>query len=284
MSIAIVTDSSCNITPELGQELGIYVLPILMIINQKTYKDGLDITIEEFYEKMSESGTIPTTSLPSIEDTINLYTQLSEEYDQIISIHVGAGLSGTYQTVKLVANEFKDTDITIYDSKSVSIPVMYQVLEAKRMVDAGKTVKEIIDRLDMMRENSIAFAAINSLDNLVKSGRVPGIVGSLAKIIKIKPLISLSQMGIKLIGRARTSRKALDKVLEFTQKTIDSADFPVRIDVAHGNIPDLAEKFKQELEEIFPNKEININVLSSVIGVHSGPDILGIVVTPDYRM
>lgn len=284
MSIAIVTDSSCNISPEMGQRLGIYVLPILMIIDNKTYKDGIDINSKEFYEKMAQSEKLPSTSLPSIEDSLALFKRLSQEYDEIISIHVGADLSGTYQAIKMVADEIEGGKITVYDSQSVSIPVMYQVLEAKRMVDADKSVKEITDRLDMMRENSIAFAAINSLDNLVKSGRVPGIVGSISKFIKIKPVISLSQMGIKLIDRARTSRRAINKVLEYAQETIEGADFPVRIDIAHGNVPDLAAEFKEELKERFPNKDIQINVLSSVIGVHSGPEILGLVITPDYQV
>lgn len=284
MSIAIVTDTACNITPEMGAEMGVYFLPIEITIDDKSYEDGFEITTKEFYEKMAVADRVPTTSQPAPGKAYALYQKLSEEYDEILSIHLGSNVSGTTQTLELVAQEIEKAEVTVYDTQLISVPAGYLVKEAKRLVDQGKSVSEIIVRLDQLREQSVAFAAVHSLDNLVESGRVPAIVGAVGKIAKIKPIIvirSSEKKGIDISDKVRTSKRANKKLVETAVEYTNTLDYPFHLDIAHGHAPEMVQEIKSDLEEKFPTLEIRTHLLTSVIGAHSGPDIVGIFIAPN---
>lgn len=284
MSIAIVTDTACNITPELAEELGIYLLPIEITMDNVTYKDGYEITNEEFYEKMAEAKTIPSTSQPVPGDAVQLYQEISNDYDEILSIHLGSNVSGTVGTLRLVSQEIDNAEVTVYDTQLLSVPAGYLVVEAKRMVDEGKTIEEIITKLDQLRDQSVAFAAVHKLDNLVESGRVPAVVGTVAKLAKIKPVITVrasEKKGLELTEKIRTSKRANKKMIEMATDYIETLDSPFHLDVAHGNVPELAEEVRTALKQQYPNQEINTHLLTSVIGAHSGPEIVAITIAPN---
>jgi len=279
MSIAIVTDTGCNISPEMADELGIHLLPIEIIFENQTFKDGFELTNQEFYQKMAVSNKIPTTSQPKPSDAYQLYDKLSKTYDEILSINLGSTVSGTIQTLKLVAEEIKQAKVTVYDTKLVSIPAGYLAIEAKRLVDQGKTVAEIVESLDDLRGKSVAFASIHELDNLVESGRVPAVLGTVAKLAKIKPIIKIeakNSKGLEIIEKIRTNKRAINKLIDLASAHIESINYPFHLDVAHGNIPQVAEEVRQLLLARYPDKQIKIHQLTSVIGVHSGPNIVGI--------
>lgn len=284
MSIAIVTDTACNITPEMAKELGVYLLPIEITMDDVTYKDGYDITTKEFYEKMAKAKNVPTTSQPVPGDAYELYQEISKDFDEILSIHLGSNVSGTVQTLELVAKEIENTKVTVYDTQLISVPAGYLVIEAKRLVDEGKTVEEVITHLNKLRDKSVAFAAVHKLDNLVESGRVPAVVGTVAKIANIKPIITIKasdQKGIELTEKIRTSKRANKKLLKIATEYIETLDYPFHLDVAHGNVPELAEEVRAHLCTQYPEHEINTHLLTSVIGAHSGPDIIGIFIAPN---
>lgn len=286
MSIAIVTDTGCNITPEMAEGLGVYLLPLEINFEEKTYKDGYEITTKEFYEKMAISNKVPTTSQPKPADAYQLYEKLSKDYDEILSINLGSTVSGTIQTLKLVANEMRAVKVTVYDTKLVSVPAGYLVREAKRLVDEGKSVPEIIGYLDDLRDKSIAFASIHDLDNLVESGRVPAILGAVAKIAKIKPVITIQakdSKGIDITEKVRTNKRAIRKLIDLAINHIEGIDYPYHLDIAHGNIPEVAEHVRKRLLEKYPDKNINTHLLTSVIGAHSGPNIVGIFIAPNTK-
>ena len=279
MSIAIVTDTGCNISPEMAEELGIHLLPIEIIFENQTFKDGFELTNQEFYQKMAVSNKIPTTSQPKPSDAYQLYDKLSKTYDEILSINLGSTVSGTIQTLKLVAEEIKQAKVTVYDTKLVSIPAGYLAIEAKRLADQGKTVAEIVESLDDLRGKSVAFASIHELDNLVESGRVPAVLGTVAKLAKIKPIIKIeakNSKGLEIIEKIRTNKRAINKLIDLASAHIESINYPFHLDVAHGNIPQVAEEVRQLLLARYPDKQIKIHQLTSVIGVHSGPNIVGI--------
>ena len=284
MTIAIVTDTACNITPEMAEEMGIYLLPLEIMIDDQNYKDGYDITTEEFYEKMITAKSIPTTSQPLPGTAIELYQKLGEEYDEILSIHLGSNVSGAVQTLELIGEEIETAKVTIYDTKLVSLPAGYLVKEAKRMVDDGRTGNEIISQLDILREQSIAYASVHTLDYLVESGRIPAVVGSVAKLAKIKPILMIKaqdEKGIGVSDKVRTSKRANKKLVDLAIDYTDTLDYPFQLDIAHGNAPEMVAELKEAVEEAFPERPIKTHVLTSVIGAHSGPDIVGIFIAPD---
>lgn len=283
MNIGIVTDTSCNFTPEQAIELGIHLVPLDIIFENKTYVDAFEITTEEFYQKMSQSDKIPSTSQPAIGEFIKVYKDIIDDYDQIISIHLSGGLSGTLQTAKMAAQQVNPDKIMVYDTKLVSILSRYIVLEAKRLVDRGASFEMIIERLNDARAKTVAYAVIENLDNVIQGGRIPSLAGKITKMIQIKPLIKITaDDGIAIEKIMRTSKRALRRLEKITYDYIDSLDYPVIVEVAHGNILNTAEDFQKRLLERYPQQEGRIHRLTGVIGVHSGPEIIGLTLTPDY--
>lgn len=286
MTIAIVTDTACNITPKMAEEMGVYLLPLEIMIDGQTYKDGYDISTKEFYEKMPNAKSIPTTSQPLPGAALELYQKLGEEYDEILSIHLGSNVSGTVQTLKLIGKELDSAKVTTYDTKLVSLPAGYLVKEAKKMVEEGHSVAEIITKLDSLREQSVAYASVHTLDYLVESGRVPAVVGTVAKLAKIKPILTIQaqdEKGVAVFDKVRTSKRANKKLIDLAKEHTDKLDYPFHIDIAHGNVPEMAAELKEELEAIYPEHKINTHILTSVIGSHSGPDIVGVFIAPNQN-
>lgn len=282
MSIAIVTDSACNITTEMAEEHGIYVLPLQIIFGEKVYKDGVDLSIKEFYEKIVESDEIPTTSQPSAADALKLYEELVEKYDHIISIHMDARLSGTFQTLQAIANEVDENKITVIDSGLVTVPAHFVILEAKRLADEGASVEEITAHVSDVRDHTTAFTALNDLDYLLSGGRIAKLAGSIINKIKIKPVIRVHADSLKFIGTSRTEKRAIKKLLDRSLNHIETLDFPTKIVVGYGNNPDEAEELRQSVLEKYPEHTIDLIRIDSVIGVHTGPEVLGICATKDY--
>jgi len=282
MSIAIVTDTGCNITPTQAKELGVHLLPLEIIFGEEVYKDGFELSSEEFFDKMSKSDELPTTSQPATADAYELYQELSKNYDEILSIHFDSKLSGTFQSMELVAEEIDDANVTVYDTHLVSIPAGELVIEAKRLANKGETLETILDRLDEMAEQAKAFAMFNSLENLVEGGRISAIVGSLVKWIKIKPVIEINNEQIEIVGKIRTEKRAIKKVEEHVIEAVEASDLPVKISIGHGDYIEVAQAARDRLLERYPKQKIEIQRLTSVLGVHAGPELLGIAVTPDY--
>ncbi|GAA0359394.1 DegV family protein [Alkalibacterium iburiense] len=283
MKTVIITDTSSSISLEKAKELGIHLIPLDIIFGRTTYKDGYDLTLSEFYNKMGDSNEVVTTSQPTIGEFIKLYKKVLKEYDAILSIHPGGKLSGTVSTAQMAARQVDEKKITVFDSEMVSVLTGYQVLEAKRLINLGESIQTIIDRLEDMKDKTLAFVMLDDFSNLVRSGRISHLAEKVITFTKIKPILKLSSKGIEFKRAVRTSKRALEKMEQIAHDYIDSLNYPVRIDVAHGNIPEIAESIRKRIKEKYPdNKDNQLLRLSGVIGVHTGPSAVGITLTPDY--
>jgi DegV family protein with EDD domain len=283
MTTAIVTDTACNVTPELAEEWGIHVLPLEIIFGETSYKEGFELSTEEFYEKMEAADELPKTSQPNIADAYELYQELSQEYDEILSIHMSAELSGTFQALRTVAEEIEDAEITFYDTKLVTVPARELVFNAKRLADEGKSAAEITQELDQITKNISTYFAATSLENLVEGGRISSIAGAIVKFIKIKPVISLDSEGINMLNTVRSSKRALKKLEQHLVKHIESVDYPFKLIIGHADYLEEAENLRDKLLNKYPNHEIEIQPITAVIGVHTGAGALGVVVAQDHR-
>lgn len=282
MKIGIVADTSSNFSPKTAQQLGIHIVPMQIIIDNQTYRDGIDISVEDFYQKMENAKTLPTTSQPAIGEFIRLYQDIEDQYDKIISIHPASKLSGTVETAQMAANQVNPEKITVFDSELVSILTGYIVKEAQRLINEGKAFEVIMSRLTEMKTKTRAYVMLENFDNLIRSGRLSHLAGKLTRLAQIKPIIKISSAGIELKRLVRTSSRALEKLEEISFDYMDYLDYPAKIDVAHGNILELANTFKDKLSKKLPDQRSEIHRLSSVIGVHTGPEIIGFTFTPDY--
>lgn len=231
---------------------------------------------------MEASDEMPKTAQPSVYEAHSLYQKLSKDYDEILSIHLGSNFSGAVQTLKLIEQEITSAKVTVYDTKLISVLAGYMVLEAKRLVDEGRTVAEVVTHLDDIRNKPVTYATLNSLDYLVQGGRIHSVVGSLARWSKVKPIIKVAEDGVAVIDAIRTQKRALNKLEALVGESIEDLDAPFKLTVVHGNVPQQAEKVRSRMEACYPNQEIELESLTSVIGVHTGPEVIGIMITPDY--
>lgn len=282
MRIAIVTDTSCNLTPAEAKALGIYVVPMQIIFGEHTYKDAFELTLEQFYQKMEKTDVMPTTSQPAIGIFMELYEKLVKEYDQIISIHPSGKLSGTVSTAQMAAKQVDENKINVFDSKMVSILSGYLVREAKRLVDKGESYHTIINRLEEMQEKTFAYIILENFDHLARSGRIPKIASRLTTLAQIKPILKISTKGIELEKLVRTSKRALRQLEKTVYKYVDNVSGPIKVDVAHGNYIEVAEEVRERLVNKYPELKSQVHRLAGVIGVHTGPEIVGFTIAPDY--
>lgn len=282
MRIAIVTDTSCNFTPAEAKDLGIYVIPMQIIFEERTYEDAFELTVEQFYKKMEKTDVLPSTSQPAVGIFIKVYEKLVKEYDKIISIHPSGKLSGTVSTAQMAANQVNGNKITVFDSKMVSILSGYLVREAQRLVDKGETYENIVTRLEEMRAKTFAYIVLENFDHLTRSGRIPKIANRITTLAQIKPILKISSKGIELEKIVRTSKRALRQLEKTVYKYVDNVSNPIKIDVAHGDYRLVAEEVRERLVNKYPELKSQIHRLAGVIGVHTGPEIVGFTITPDY--
>lgn len=282
MRIAIVTDTSCNFTPAEAKDLGIYVIPMQIIFEERTYEDAFELTVEQFYKKMEKTDVLPSTSQPAVGIFIKVYEKLVKEYDKIISIHPSGKLSGTVSTAQMAANQVNGNKITVFDSKMVSILSGYLVREAHRLVDKGETYENIVTRLEEMRAKTFAYIVLENFDHLTRSGRIPKIANRITTLAQIKPILKISSKGIELEKIVRTSKRALRQLEKTVYKYVDNVSNPIKIDVAHGDYRLVAEEVRERLVNKYPELKSQIHRLAGVIGVHTGPEIVGFTITPDY--
>ena len=276
--IAIVTDSAASLPQELVKKYGVTVVPIQIQFEDEAYRDGVDITREEFYEKL-DGRVMPSTSQPAPSDFINVYEKLLERVRTIISIHITSEGSGTCQVANIAKARFPGADIEVFDSKSASMGIGFLAMEAAEAVLSGKTKEEILRLLTELRPRIVSYAVIDSIRYLLKSGRVRAGQALIASLLSVKPLISIRQGVVEVVDRVRTHRAALDRLVELTLAA--AGDNPrSRLAVDHGNVLEEANKLRDRVRPLDGCKEILVTDIGAALAIHGGPGIIGVVCLP----
>lgn len=274
--IALVTDSSCDLPPEILKEHSIFTLPLRVIYPDQEYKDGIDITPKEVYDRMPDE--IPKTSMASPSDCANLLESLrSQGIRNILSINISSGLSGTFDMIKMISKDFPDLNIITIDSKSLSMGLGFMVYEAAKMIAQGLKIDEIKDKLISLREKIKIFYCLPILEYLKKGGRINTVAATIGDIMDIKPIISINEEG-KYYSHAkvRGRKKSLDKLVEIAREISDG--HMVNLAVMHGNAEKEALKIKETLSKLPNVKEIIFGQIGPALGVHTGPGLVGVCV------
>lgn len=282
MKIGIVTDTGCNITPKEAEELNIHLVPLELIFEEDSYLDGFELSTEDFYKKMRNSKNVPTSSQPTYGAFYKMYEEIVDQYDKIISIHISSKISGAVKTAQMVANEIDSSKIEVFDTELVSVLSRNLVLEAKKLINEGQPYEQIIERLEYGRERSVAYILFGSMENVTKSGRVPGLVGKLAEMIQIKPIVKVSTDGFEVEKVVRTSKRALKAIETQVYNQIESLDYPYVVEFVYGDVYEKTEDMRKKFTEKYPEQNNQIHRLAGVVGVHAGPDMVGYSITPDY--
>jgi DegV family protein with EDD domain len=270
MSIAIVTDSTADLPQEITRKLNIHVVPNILIIEGEEYKDGVDISRREFYERLPHLKIPPTTATASSGTYNNLYKGLfSQGCPHIISIHVSKQFSGVLNAASIGAEPFGDK-INVVDSEQVTMGQGFQVLDAAQAAKEEDSVHLILKRLDELRSRIRIFAMLDTLEYLHRSGRVSWARARIGSLLRVKPFVEVTGGQAKRIGDVRTRLRGIERLLSLL-KDLGPLE---NLAVLHSNAEDDARKLIEAYGNDFPANPFIINV-TTTIGTHVGPNGLG---------
>lgn len=277
---AILVDSCCDVPEEYLEKYPIYVLPLRINYKGQSYRDRIDISPEEIYEKLSVE--IPTTSLPEYADAKEVFNNIIEDgYDKIISISISSNLSGTFNLVRLVSDEFKAKGIKTYlfDTKNIAIASGMYAISVANHLEEGKDYEETIQLLEAEYGNSKVFFCVETLEYLRKGGRIGRVASMLGSALGIKPIITCDKDGIYCIaGKERGSKRCINKAVALVKEFASRGKKAEIAIMCSGNRIELPD-IKDKLEELIPDCIVKImGQISPVLGVHVGPGLIGIAV------
>ena len=272
MKIGIVTDSTSDLPPDLIAEHSLEVIPTILILEGKEYADGEGISREEFYERLKGMKKPPTTAAPSIGEFTTRYQKLfAIGCDHILSIHAATQLTAIVNTARQAADEFADR-ITILDSGSLSMGLGFQVVAAAEAVEKG--LQAAIHAVRSAHDRGKVFAALDTMNNLRYSGRVPYAVAQLGGLLSIKPVIELAEGVIKPITASRTTRQANERMANLMKSTGAMERLAILHTGAEARAKEFLNRMMGEVSQSMPRNILMMNV-TPVIGTHVGPNGLG---------
>jgi DegV family protein with EDD domain len=278
MPVKIVTDSVADIPSEVVDDLGITVIPILLRFGQETYRDGIDITTDQFYEKLVSTKVAPTTSVPSLDLFARTYARLAEETDEILVIILSSKLSGIYnaalQSASLVEGKYR---IEVVDSLSAVMAQGMVVIKAARAVREGANLDETLEIVRTNLPRSQMRAAFDTLEYLQRGGRIGRAQALLGSMLKINPLVTLKNGLVEPAGRAHSRSKAIDLLYDFAA----SYSYIEEMAVEGAACPEDVEHLVKRLGTIFPEERIYKSRTTPVIGAHTGPGLILVAVLGD---
>lgn len=278
MPVKIVTDSVADIPSEVVAELGISVIPVLVRFGEETYRDGIDITTDQFYEKLVKSKVMPTTSVPSLDIFARTYASLAEETDEILVIMISSKLSGIYnaalQSAELVESECR---IEVIDSGCAVMAQGFIVIKAARAARDGASLDEILEIVHRDLPRAEIRAAFDTLEYLKKGGRIGKAAALMGSMLKVNPLITLRDGVVEPAGRARSRAKAIDLLYDFAAGYSHIEELAVE----GANCPEDVDHLVERLGAIFPEERIYRSRTTPVIGTHTGPGLILVAVLGD---
>lgn len=277
MSIKIITDSACDFQIGDADKLGVIVLPLRTFFGEEEYLDGVTLGHDEFFQKLIETDVFPKTSqIPPLEFE-EAYKKIKESADTAICITLSSKLSGTYQSARIAAEDYEDC-ISVVDSENVCVGQQILVRMAVKLVNEGKTQQEIVDILECEKKKVRLIALLDTLEYLKRGGRVSAVVAAAANVLSIKPVIAIENGEVAVIGKARGSKAANNKLTELIEKE-GGICFDKPYALAYSGLSDnLLQKYIADFSYIYEGRtdELPINSIGCVIGTHAGPGAIAV--------
>ena len=271
--IKIVTDSTCDLNDELIKEWGIIVVPLSISINGENYLDRVDISPKEFMEKMKASPELPKSSQPPAGEFLKVYDELAADGYEIISIHMTGGMSGTVRSAESAA-QMTSAKVNVVDSRFISKALAFQVLEAAEMAADGKTAEEIVTRLAEIREQTRLFVVVDTLENLVKGGRIGKGKAMIGSLLNIKPIASLEGGEYTPVSKARSHSQVVKYLRNQFASDVDGRTIK-GVGLVHAEGRGLADKIKEAVYEVSGYDDFTIEETTPIVSTHTGPGAIG---------
>jgi len=272
---AIVLDSTADYPDAQQQHENWRVVPLYVNFGTESFKDGVDLTAHEFYERLRTSPELPTTSQPTPGDFLAVYEELAQRYERILSLHIASNLSGTFQSAGTAAEQLGGDRVRTIDSESASVAISMLALAVQRRLDRGTTDEEI-DALVVryLAEHGLLFT-VDTLEFLARGGRIGRARAFAGQLMNVKPILSIDDGEVLPVKRVRGNRKAFQEFVDaLTSQTTDSPS--LRVGIAHADAPDRMTELEKMVRDLRPSARIEMETsLGAVIGAHAGPGTVG---------
>lgn len=277
--VAIMTDSNSGITQAEAKEMGITVIPMPFYIDEKMFYEDIDLTQEQFYEKLRSDCEIKT-SMPLVGNVTDTWDEVLKEYDEIVYIPMSSGLSSSCSTAIMLAEDY-DGRVEVIDNQRISVTQRQSVLDAMELAAAGKSAAEIKQILMDAKFDSSIYIMLDTLYYLKKGGRITPAAAALGTLLKLKPVLQIQGEKLDAFAKARTSKQGKNIMIEtmkkdFAERFHDADGKNMHLEIAYSYDREAAEAFKAEVQEAFPDNEIVMNPLSLSVSCHIGPGALAI--------
>ena len=285
--VRIITDSNSGITVEAARELGVTVLPMPFSINEEMYFEQESLTHEQFYEELAAGKDIMTTQ-PSPAQVMGIWDEALKDYDEIVYIPMSSGLSGSYQTAAMLAEDYEGR-VHVVNNQRISVTQRQSVLDALRLLEAGKSAKEIKDILEEDKFNSSIYLMVDTLVYLKKGGRITPAAAALGTLLKLKPVLQIQGERLDAFAKARTVSQAKSIIINAVKSDIDKrfgglSKENISLHMAYAHDLDRILEFKEEVLKEFPGYDINLYPLSLSVATHIGPGCIALAVTKNLKV
>jgi DegV family protein with EDD domain len=278
-TVAIVTDSTAHLPKELVSQLDIRVVPLLLHWGADTYRDEIDIQSEEFYARLKSDPVIPTTSAPSIGDFQAVYNQALQTADAVLSLHIASPLSATFSTAEQAKALMPGKQIEVIDSRQTAMALGFGVLAAARAAEQGQSLEQVAAAAQRALANAHIIFTVETLEYLRRGGRIGSAQAFVGNLMDVKPILELRDGRIEAVERARTKKKALDRLVDMIVAFCPDKT-PVRIAAIHALRPDEAKALVKATSARLVVAETVVTDISPVIATHTGPGTVGLICCP----
>ena len=280
MKLAVITDSSAFLQAETLRKEDLFMLDIPVNIDGQEYVEGVNLTAQEFYEKMASASELPKTSQPSIAKLDEILSSLKAKgYTHALGLFLSSGISGFYQNIQYMKDEFEGLTLAFPDTRITSAPLGYMVESVFKWAEQGDGFESILNKVTEQIENTSAFIMVDDLDHLVKGGRLSNGAAILGNLLSIKPILYFNDQGvIEVYEKVRTEKKATKRLVEIVKEATANGNY--QITVIHGNAPQKAADLRQLLIDGGVATDVSIATFGSVIGTHLGEGSIALGYTP----
>jgi len=270
--VRVVTDSAADVPAELAQRLDIAILPCYVIFGSEVYRDGVDLSPREFYDKLATSPILPTTSQPPLGLFVKTYQNLLRESEGIVSIHIASTLSGVFNAARVAADALSTAPIEVIDSQQLSMGGGWQVIVAAQAAQEGHTLAEVVSLVQDIRPHARAAVMLNSLEHVRRSGRISQVTALMGTALRVKPLLQIRTGEVMAIATVRTRGKARQRLVEL----VAAQGAFKELCVVHADAADAAQEVVGRLSTVYPTERLLICQAGAAVTTHLGLGAVGI--------
>jgi DegV family protein with EDD domain len=278
--VAIVSDSTSSLSPAMGEQYGVHIMPIYVTFGTQTYRDGVDLGADEFYRLLQHSSQPPTTAQPTVADFVQVYTALAEQVEAIVSIHASIKMTATADAARAATKALPDVPIHVIDTQTVSMGLGLLAIAAAHAAAAGQDAAQVVEMVERLIPKVNLLFTVNTMEYLYRGGRIGGATALIGTVLNIKPILQIINGQVEPVERPRTRKRALERLLDLVGTRVGEGK-EIHAAVLHCNAAGDAEELAGRVAARFSCRELITSEAGPTIGTHGGPGTVGVVFYPE---